>query len=263
MSPRRISSGARSRASMRSRWCRARSARGGATALDSVGGYPHDTLAEDQDLTIAIQRKGWLVEYDVDAVAWTEAPESFGALAKQRFRWAFGTLQCLWKHRRILRERQAGGPRAGRHSAGVAVPDRLCGDLAADRFRAGHQHRRDGTARAAAWLGTDAERCAADGVYWIASPRSTRSAAGSPTARAAREALPALPAARAALRLSPDHVFGRGPRGRGGGARAVGRLGQTGAIGPGRNAEWSRRRTATRTADTLSRPTHRCACAVR
>ena len=78
-------------------------------ALDAVGGYPHDTLAEDQDLTIAIQRRGWLVEYDVDAVAWTEAPESFGALSKQRFRWAFGTLQCLWKHRRILRERRPAG----------------------------------------------------------------------------------------------------------------------------------------------------------
>jgi len=78
-------------------------------ALDMVGGYPHDTLAEDQDLTIAIQRRGWLVEYDVDAVAWTEAPESFGALAKQRFRWAFGTLQCLWKHRRILRDRRPAG----------------------------------------------------------------------------------------------------------------------------------------------------------
>ena len=78
-------------------------------ALDMVGGYPHDTLAEDQDLTIAIQRRGWLIEYDVDAVAWTEAPESFGALAKQRFRWAFGTLQCLWKHRRILRERRPAG----------------------------------------------------------------------------------------------------------------------------------------------------------
>jgi cellulose synthase/poly-beta-1,6-N-acetylglucosamine synthase-like glycosyltransferase/peptidoglycan/xylan/chitin deacetylase (PgdA/CDA1 family)/spore germination protein YaaH len=78
-------------------------------ALDMVGGYPHDTLAEDQDLTIAIQRRGWLIEYDVDAVAWTEAPETFGALAKQRFRWAFGTLQCLWKHRRILRDRHPAG----------------------------------------------------------------------------------------------------------------------------------------------------------
>jgi cellulose synthase/poly-beta-1,6-N-acetylglucosamine synthase-like glycosyltransferase len=71
------------------------------SALDAVGGYPVDTLAEDQDLTIAIQRVGWRVAYDVDAVAWTEAPETFRALAKQRFRWAFGTLQCLWKHRRV------------------------------------------------------------------------------------------------------------------------------------------------------------------
>jgi peptidoglycan-N-acetylglucosamine deacetylase len=71
-------------------------------ALAQVGGYPHDTLAEDQDLTIAIQRAGWKVHYDQYAVAWTEAPESVAALSKQRFRWAFGTLQCLWKHRRVI-----------------------------------------------------------------------------------------------------------------------------------------------------------------
>jgi peptidoglycan/xylan/chitin deacetylase (PgdA/CDA1 family)/spore germination protein YaaH/GT2 family glycosyltransferase len=78
-------------------------------ALDAVGGYPEDTLAEDQDLTIAIQRAGWRVTYDPRAVAWTEAPESFKALAKQRYRWAFGTLQCLWKHRGVLRSRNPSG----------------------------------------------------------------------------------------------------------------------------------------------------------
>lgn len=78
-------------------------------ALDAVGGYPEDTLAEDQDLTIAIQRAGWRVTYDPRAVAWTEAPESFRALAKQRYRWAFGTLQCLWKHRAILRTGKPAG----------------------------------------------------------------------------------------------------------------------------------------------------------
>jgi cellulose synthase/poly-beta-1,6-N-acetylglucosamine synthase-like glycosyltransferase/peptidoglycan/xylan/chitin deacetylase (PgdA/CDA1 family) len=72
-------------------------------ALDEVGGYPADTLAEDQDLTIAIQRAGWKVACDVDAIAWTEAPETVHALFKQRYRWAFGTLQCLWKHRSALR----------------------------------------------------------------------------------------------------------------------------------------------------------------
>lgn len=78
-------------------------------ALDAVGGYPVDTLAEDQDLTIAIQRSGWRIGYDIDAVAWTEAPESLRALAKQRFRWAFGTLQCLWKHRAIMVDRKPAG----------------------------------------------------------------------------------------------------------------------------------------------------------
>ncbi|MBA2934212.1 glycosyltransferase [Sphingomonas sp. CGMCC 1.13654] len=96
-------------------------------ALDAVGGYPVDTLAEDQDLTIAIQRAGWDVAYDVEAVAWTEAPETFRALSKQRFRWAFGTLQCLWKHGAILRERKPAGlalvgiPQAWLFQIGFAV----------------------------------------------------------------------------------------------------------------------------------------------
>lgn len=78
-------------------------------ALDDVGGYPEDTLAEDQDLTIAIQRAGWKVVCDNEAVAWTEAPETARALFKQRFRWAYGTLQCLWKHRALIGR---GRPRA-------------------------------------------------------------------------------------------------------------------------------------------------------
>ena len=71
-------------------------------ALDAVGGYPDDTLAEDQDLTIAIQRAGWRVACDMEAIAWTEAPETARALFRQRYRWAYGTLQCLWKHRAII-----------------------------------------------------------------------------------------------------------------------------------------------------------------
>lgn len=77
-------------------------------AIAEAGGYPADTLAEDQDLTISIQRLGWTVHYDQYAVALTEAPETFRALAKQRYRWAFGTLQCLWKHRGVI---AAGRPR--------------------------------------------------------------------------------------------------------------------------------------------------------
>jgi cellulose synthase/poly-beta-1,6-N-acetylglucosamine synthase-like glycosyltransferase/spore germination protein YaaH/peptidoglycan/xylan/chitin deacetylase (PgdA/CDA1 family) len=68
-------------------------------ALDALGGYPADTLAEDQDLTLAVQRAGWRVEFDPQARAYTEAPETVSGLLKQRFRWSFGTLQCIWKHR--------------------------------------------------------------------------------------------------------------------------------------------------------------------
>jgi len=68
-------------------------------AITGLGGFPSNTLAEDQDLTISVQRAGYKVLFDADAVAWTEAPDTMGGLAKQRFRWAFGTLQCLWKHR--------------------------------------------------------------------------------------------------------------------------------------------------------------------
>ncbi|HSC17986.1 MAG TPA: glycosyltransferase [Rhizomicrobium sp.] len=71
------------------------------SAVEQLGGFPGDTVAEDQDLTIALQRAGYRVLFDSSAVAWTEAPTTFKGLARQRFRWAYGTLQCLWKHRAV------------------------------------------------------------------------------------------------------------------------------------------------------------------
>lgn len=71
-------------------------------AVMQAGGYTTDTMAEDMDLTWRIRRIGWRIATDSDAVGYTEAPDSFSALFKQRFRWAFGTLQCLWKHRRAM-----------------------------------------------------------------------------------------------------------------------------------------------------------------
>jgi cellulose synthase/poly-beta-1,6-N-acetylglucosamine synthase-like glycosyltransferase/peptidoglycan/xylan/chitin deacetylase (PgdA/CDA1 family) len=69
--------------------------------LMELGGFPGDTLAEDQDLTLHVQIEGYRVHFDPAAIAWTEAPATVSGLAKQRFRWAYGTLQCLWKYRRI------------------------------------------------------------------------------------------------------------------------------------------------------------------
>ena len=67
-----------------------------------AGGFSDDTLAEDQDLTLAISRLGYGITYADTAVAYTEAPDTLRGLAKQRFRWSFGTLQCMWKHRDAL-----------------------------------------------------------------------------------------------------------------------------------------------------------------
>lgn len=71
------------------------------TLIDQLGGFPHDTLAEDADLTLAIRRRGFAIRYEEKAVAYTEAPETTRALARQRFRWSFGTLQAAWKHRAV------------------------------------------------------------------------------------------------------------------------------------------------------------------
>lgn len=71
-------------------------------AVLQAGGYTTDTMAEDMDLTWRIRRIGWRIATETEAIGYTEAPDSFGSLFKQRFRWAFGTLQSLWKHRRAI-----------------------------------------------------------------------------------------------------------------------------------------------------------------
>lgn len=78
------------------------------TAVLEAGGFTHDTLAEDQDATIELRKRGWRIGYAERAVAWTEAPDCFRTLVKQRFRWSFGTLQCAWKHRATLFRRRYG-----------------------------------------------------------------------------------------------------------------------------------------------------------
>jgi cellulose synthase/poly-beta-1,6-N-acetylglucosamine synthase-like glycosyltransferase/spore germination protein YaaH/peptidoglycan/xylan/chitin deacetylase (PgdA/CDA1 family) len=78
------------------------------SVVHQVGGFREDTLAEDQDLTLAVRRAGYSVAYADGAIALTEAPDTLRALARQRFRWSFGTLQCAWKHRGTLFRRRYG-----------------------------------------------------------------------------------------------------------------------------------------------------------
>ncbi|MBK3633515.1 glycosyltransferase [Streptomyces sp. MBT97] len=78
-------------------------------AVLEVGGMSEDTLAEDTDITIAMHRAGWQVVYQEHAKAWTEAPGSLKQLWSQRYRWSYGTMQALWKHRKSLTDKGPSG----------------------------------------------------------------------------------------------------------------------------------------------------------
>jgi cellulose synthase/poly-beta-1,6-N-acetylglucosamine synthase-like glycosyltransferase/peptidoglycan/xylan/chitin deacetylase (PgdA/CDA1 family) len=73
-------------------------------ALLDVGGLSTDTLAEDTDLTMAIHRAGWRVVFQDSARARTEAPATVSQLWAQRYRWSYGTMQAMWKHRHAIVE---------------------------------------------------------------------------------------------------------------------------------------------------------------
>jgi cellulose synthase/poly-beta-1,6-N-acetylglucosamine synthase-like glycosyltransferase/peptidoglycan/xylan/chitin deacetylase (PgdA/CDA1 family)/spore germination protein YaaH len=72
------------------------------SAVFKAGGFTSDTLAEDCDLTMRILKQGFIIKNCAEAVAYTEAPETLGALMKQRFRWSFGVIQSFWKNRDAL-----------------------------------------------------------------------------------------------------------------------------------------------------------------
>jgi cellulose synthase/poly-beta-1,6-N-acetylglucosamine synthase-like glycosyltransferase/peptidoglycan/xylan/chitin deacetylase (PgdA/CDA1 family) len=78
------------------------------SALAELGGFSSDTLAEDTDVTIALGRRGWKVVYAQGARAFTETPGTWSGLWRQRYRWSFGTMQSVWKHRRAFLRRSEG-----------------------------------------------------------------------------------------------------------------------------------------------------------
>ncbi|MFE1350224.1 glycosyltransferase, partial [Streptomyces sp. NPDC058757] len=78
-------------------------------ALRRVGGMSDDTLAEDTDITMAVLCDGWRIVYAERARAWTEAPASIQQLWSQRYRWSYGSMQAMWKHRRAVTSRGPAG----------------------------------------------------------------------------------------------------------------------------------------------------------
>ena len=87
--------------------------------LLAIGGYTHDTVGEDYELGMRLHRhlrdtgqhKAKII-YLPDAVCWTQAPESFAVLGRQRSRWQRGAMETLWRHRDMI-----ANPRYGRIAA--------------------------------------------------------------------------------------------------------------------------------------------------
>jgi len=78
-------------------------------AVKTGGGYHTNTVAEDADLTMNLLEQGYSVIYEDRALAFTEAPVNMDGLMRQRFRWSFGILQAIFKHRGAIAKHRAMG----------------------------------------------------------------------------------------------------------------------------------------------------------
>jgi cellulose synthase/poly-beta-1,6-N-acetylglucosamine synthase-like glycosyltransferase len=78
-------------------------------AVKTGNGYHTNTVAEDADLTMNLLEQGYSVIYEDRALAFTEAPVNMDGLMRQRFRWSFGILQAIWKHRGAISKHRAMG----------------------------------------------------------------------------------------------------------------------------------------------------------
>lgn len=70
--------------------------------IESAGGWEHDTLTEDLDLSYRAQIKGWRFQYLEDVVAPAELPITMSALKSQQHRWMKGGAECFIKLRKRL-----------------------------------------------------------------------------------------------------------------------------------------------------------------
>ena len=183
------------------------------SAVAEVGGYEPDTLAEDMDLTWRLRRKGWRIVNETEACAYTEAPDTFRTLFKQRFRWAWHVAVPLETSRRArpLRLVRAAHPARHRH-----LPVRLA--VARALRRSADVLRAEFDRVFVAALGPEWRRLARRRHHPALSAkdrlllrpflrrRTERSGAGG--AARSRAALAAVVAFLAALHLSPDAVRG-------------------------------------------------------
>lgn len=68
------------------------------TAVHQVGYWSPNMLTEDIDITWKLQRAGWDIQFEPNALVWILMPETLSGLWKQRLRWAMGGAQVLIKN---------------------------------------------------------------------------------------------------------------------------------------------------------------------
>lgn len=84
------------------------------SAVLEVGGYSTDTVGEDMELVVRLHahhrraRRPFSIEFRPDAVGYTEAPDEWSILLKQRDRWQRGLIETLTRHRSLLWDRRSG-----------------------------------------------------------------------------------------------------------------------------------------------------------
>jgi len=76
-------------------------------AIESAGGWQHDTLTEDLDLSYRAQLEGWRFVFLPDLVSPAEVPVEMNSFKSQQHRWAKGSIQtCIKLLPRILSSKQ-------------------------------------------------------------------------------------------------------------------------------------------------------------
>jgi cellulose synthase/poly-beta-1,6-N-acetylglucosamine synthase-like glycosyltransferase len=73
-----------------------------------VGGFDHSSIGEDMELVVRMhhyyrdRKQGYRIAYVAAPVCWTEVPQDWKILHRQRKRWQRGTVDSLWRHREML-----------------------------------------------------------------------------------------------------------------------------------------------------------------
>ena len=73
-------------------------------ALAKAGNFSNDTAAEDMDIALCLEKKGYTVQCAEKAIAYTIAPNTLHSLFRQRIRWWGSTLHALEKNRKGLKK---------------------------------------------------------------------------------------------------------------------------------------------------------------